>query len=148
MSEETIRRVLTEYRVIAVVGLSRDPEKTSYGVAEYLKKHGFRIIPINPFVNEILGEKAYRSLLDMPSEVQKTVEVVQIFRPSEDVPPIVDQAIRLRKTNGVPSVVWMQLGIVNVQAGEEAREAGLIVVMDHCMMQEHKRLFGNIAGRK
>lgn len=147
MSEETIRKVLTEHRVIAVVGLSREPGKTSYGVAEYLKKHGFRIIPINPFVNEILGEKAYKSLLDMPSEVQKTVEVVQIFRPSEDVPPIIDQATQLQKTNGVPSVVWMQLGIVNEQAGELARQAGLIVVMDHCMMQEHKRLFGNAAGR-
>lgn len=147
MSDEAIKRVLTEHRIIAVVGLSRDPGKTSYGVAEYLKKHGFKIIPINPFVNDILGEKAYKSLLSMPSDVQKTVEVVQIFRPSEDVPPIVDQAIQMRKTNGVPSVVWMQLGVVNEHAGELAREAGLIVVMDHCMMQEHKRLFGNATGR-
>jgi predicted CoA-binding protein len=147
LSDEAIKKVLTEHRIIAVVGLSRDPGKTSYGVAEYLKKHGFKIIPINPFVNEILGEKAYKSLLGMPSDVQKTVEVVQIFRPSEDVPPIVDQAIQMRKTNGVPSVVWMQLGIVNEHVGELAREAGLIVVMDHCMMQEYKRLFGNAAGR-
>ena len=146
MSEEIIKEVLTKYRVVAVVGLSRDPGKTSYGVAEYLKKHGFRTVPINPFVNEILGEKAYKSLLDMPLEVQKTIEVVQIFRPSEDVPSIVDQVIQLRKSNGIPFVVWMQLEIVNEQAGEKARDAGLTVVMNRCMMQEHKRLFGEAAG--
>jgi predicted CoA-binding protein len=146
LSEEIIKEVLTKYRVVAVVGLSRDPGKTSYGVTEYLKKHGFRIVPVNPFVNEILGEKAYKSLLDMPLEVQKTIEVVQIFRPSEDVPSIVDQVIQLRKSNGVPFVVWMQLEIVNEQAGEKAREAGLTVVMNRCMMQEHKRLLGEAAG--
>jgi hypothetical protein len=145
LSEKIIKEVLTKYRVVAVVGLSRDPAKTSYGVAEYLKKHGFRIVPVNPFVNEILGEKAHKSLLDMPLEVQKTIEVVQIFRPSEDVPSIVDQVIQLRKSNGNPFVVWMQLEIVNEQAGEKAREAGLTVVMNRCMMQEHKRLFGEAA---
>jgi predicted CoA-binding protein len=102
LSEEIIREVLTKYQVVAIVGLSRDPEKASYGVAEYLKTHGFRIVPINPFVNEILGEKAYKSLLDMPLDVQKTIEVVQVFRPSEDVPSIVDQVVQLRKNNGVP----------------------------------------------
>lgn len=143
MSDGTIRNVLTKYRVVAVVGLSRDPSKASYSVAEYLKDHGYRIIPINPTTNEVLGEKSHKSLLDMPLELQEAVEIVDIFRPSDDVPPIVEQTIQLKRTWGKPFVVWMQLGIVNEEAAAKAREAGITVVMDHCMMQEHKRLFSN-----
>lgn len=128
------------YKTVAVVGVSRDPTKDSYRVMEYLKKHGFHIIPVNPFADEVLGEKSYKSLLDMPAEVQKTIEVVDIFRPSSEVLPIIEQAIQLRKLYGVPYVVWMQLGIVNEQAAEKARKAGLTVIMDKCMMQEHRRL--------
>jgi len=126
-----------------VVGLSRDPSKDSYRVAEYLKEKGFHIVPINPFVEKILGEKSYRSLIDMPAEVQKTLEVVDVFRPSQDVPFIVEQAVQLKKVHGRPYVVWMQLGIVNEQAAETARTAGLTVVMDKCIMREHRRLIGD-----
>jgi len=127
------------------VGLSRDPSKESYQVAEYLKKHGFHIMPVNPFAEEVLGEKSYRSLLEMPAEVQRTLEIVDIFRPSAEVLPIVEQVIQLKKLLGVPYVVWMQLGIINVQAEERAKDAGLEVIMDKCMMQQHRRLFTNNA---
>ena len=127
------------------MGLSRDPSKESYQVAEYLKKHGFHIMPVNPFAEEVLGEKSYRSLLEMPAEVQRTLEIVDIFRPSAEVLPIVEQVIQLKKLLGVPYVVWMQLGIINVQAEERAKDAGLEVIMDKCMMQQHRRLFTNNA---
>jgi predicted CoA-binding protein len=141
MSRDEIKEILTRYTTVAIVGLSRDRSKDSYRVAEYLKNHGFHIVPINPYSNEILGEKSYKSLVDMPTEVQKILEVVDIFRPSEDVLPIVNQVVQLKKLYDVPYVVWMQLGIINEQAAEKARSAGLIVVMDKCMMQEHRRLF-------
>ena len=110
---------------------------------EYLKKQGFSIVPVNPFAEEVLGEKSYKSLFDIPSEVQKTIEIVDVFRPSEDIPHTVDRAIQLKKLHGLPYVIWMQLGIVNEQAAKAARKAGLTVVMDKCMMREHKRLFGS-----
>jgi hypothetical protein len=141
LSQNEIREILTKYKTIAVVGLSRDPDKDSYRVSAYLKKHGFRIIPVNPFADEILGEKSYKSLLDIPAEIQKTIEIVDIFRPAKDVPPIVEQAVKLKEAHGKPSVVWMQLGIVNEQAAETAKKAGLTVIMDKCMMVEHKRFF-------
>lgn len=134
--------MLTKYKTVAIVGLSRDPSKDSYRVGEYLKNHGFRIIPINPTADEILGEKSHKSLLGIPAETQKTIEIVDIFRPSAEVMPIVEQAIELKKKYGVPHVVWMQLGIINEQAAEKAREASLTVIMDKCMMQQHKRIFG------
>jgi len=140
LDNNEIKKILTRYRTVAVIGLSRYPSKDSYRVAEYLKKHGFHIVPINPASNEILGKKSYKSLIDMPAEVQKTLEIVDVFRPSEDVLPIVNQAVQLKKLHGVPYVIWMQLGIINEKAAEKAREAGLIVVMDKCMMQEHRRL--------
>jgi hypothetical protein len=143
LSDESIKEILMRYKTVAVVGLSRDSSKDSYRVAEYLKNHGFRIIPVNPFVDEVLGEKSYKSLLDMPAETQKTVEIVDIFRPSADVSSIVDQVIQLKRLYGVPFVVWMQLGIINEPAAEMARKAGLIVLMDKCMMREHRRLYAN-----
>jgi predicted CoA-binding protein len=141
LSDDTIKEILTGYKTVAIVGVSRDPSKDSYRVAEYLKNHGFHIVPVNPFADEVLGLKCYRSLLDLPVETQKTIEIVDIFRPSADVPPIVEQAIHLKRLHGQPYVVWMQLGIVNEQAAETARKAGLTVVMDRCMMREHHRLF-------
>lgn len=141
MSQNEIREILTKYKTIAVAGLSRKSDKDSHIVSAYLKKHGFRIIPVNPFADEILGEKSYKTLLAIPSEIQKTIEVVDIFRPTKDVPLIVEQAIKLKKRNGKPHVVWMQLGIVNEQAAEAAKNVGLIVVMNKCMMIEHKRFF-------
>jgi len=127
-------------KVIAVVGLSRDPAKPSHDVAGYLQSHGYRIVPINPTVDEVLGEKAYKSLLDLPEELKREIDVVDIFRRTEDVPPIVDQAIELFRNYRHPLAVWMQLGIVNEEAARKARVAGLDVVMDHCMKIEHKRL--------
>jgi hypothetical protein len=143
LSDEKTKEILMRYKTVAVLGLSRDSSKDSYRVAEYLKNHGFRIIPVNPFVNEVLGEKSYKSLLDMPAETQKTIEIVDIFRPSADVISIVKQVVQLKRLYDVPFVVWMQLGIINEQAAEMARKAGLIVLMDKCMMQEHRRLFLN-----
>ena len=110
-----------------------------------MKRHGFHIVPINPFADEVLGEKSYKSLLDMPAEVQKTLEIVDIFRLSAEVLPIVGQVIQLKKLFGVPYVVWMQLGIINGQAAETAKNAGLKVVMDKCMMQQRRRLFASNA---
>jgi predicted CoA-binding protein len=141
LTQEVITEILTKYRNVAVVGVSRDPSKPSYEVAEYLKQHGFHIVPINPFIGEVLGEKTYKSLLDVPLEVQKSLEIVDIFRPSVEVLPIVEQAVQLKKQVGRPFVVWMQLGIVNEQAAEVAKAADLLVVMDKCMKQEHTRLF-------
>ena len=141
MSQNEIREILTKYKTIAVVGLSRDPDKDSHRVSAYLKEHGFRIIPVNPFADEILGEKSYKSLLDILAEIQKSIEIVDIFRPAKDVPPIVKQAVKLKEMHGKPYVVWMQLGIVNEQAAETAKKAGLTVVMNKCMMLEHRRFF-------
>ena len=136
MSQEEINSILESYRTVAVVGLSRDPDKPSYRVAQYLQSVGYRIIPVNPFVDEILGEKSYKSLLDVP----EAIEVVDIFRPAEAVPPIVEEAIQLKSRVGHPKVVWMQLGIVNEEAARQAKAAGFKVVMDRCMMMEHKHL--------
>jgi predicted CoA-binding protein len=106
-----------------------------------MQEHGFRIIPVNPFADEVLGEKSYKSLLDIPAKLQKNIGIVDIFRKAEDVPPVVEQALKLKEKHGKPCVVWMQLGIVNEKAATIAREADLTVIMDKCMMQEHERLF-------
>jgi predicted CoA-binding protein len=140
LSQKEVKEILTKYKTVAVVGLSRELDKDSHRVSAYLKKQGFRIIPVNPFADEILGEKNYKSLLDIPSEIQKTIEIVDVFRPAKDVPPIVAQAIKLKQKFGKPYVVWMQLGIVNEEAAELARKAGLTVIMDKCLMVEHRRL--------
>ncbi len=142
MSSGQIEKILTESKTIAVVGLSREPEKESHKVASYLKKNGYNIVPVNPFVDEVIGERSYPSLLEIPSQIQREIDVVNIFRRPEDVPPIVEQAIKLREALGKPYVIWMQLGIINNEAAETAQKAGMTVVMDKCIMQEHKRLFG------
>ncbi len=140
-SEEQIKEILTKYKTIAVVGLSNTLGKPSHRVGAYLKQHGYCIIPVNPTIEEALGSKSYKSLLDLSPEIAKNLEVVDIFRKSEDVPPIVAEAIELKKRFGQPFVVWMQLDIKNEAAAEAARQAGLIVVMDKCMMKEHLHLF-------
>lgn len=128
--EATIERILTTCKVIAVVGLSSQPGRAGYYVPAYLQQHGYRIIPVNPSLQEALGEKAYPSLLDIPAKV----DLVLIFRRSEAVPPLVEQAIQIGAR-----AVWMQLGIFNEEAAEKAKRAGLDVVMDACMMVEHRR---------
>ena len=132
-------------KTIAVVGLSRNPEKASNQVASYLKSHGYDIVPINPTANEVLGEKCYGSLLDLPVVLKRQIEVVDIFRRPADVPPVVKQAIELHEKYAHPVVVWMQLGIVNEEAAAEARKAGLGVVMDRCMrIESERRRIGSI----
>jgi len=123
--------ILRKYRTIAVVGLSPNPTRASHGVSEYMKSQGYRIIPVNPGHAEILGEKAYRTLEDIP----EPVEIVDIFRRSEMIPPIVDSAIAIGA-----KVVWMQEGIVHEEAADKARAAGLEVVMNTCILKAHRRL--------
>jgi uncharacterized protein len=133
MTEEQIKGLLSGVHTIAAVGLSADESKPSYRVANYLRRVGYHIVPVNPRATEIFGQSAYR---DLPS-IPEPVDVVQIFRPAEEAPAIVEQAIGMGA-----KVVWMQLGIVNETAAEQARAAGLQVVMDRCMMREHHRLLG------
>lgn len=125
-----------KYRTVAAVGLSRDPSKDSYRVAKFLQARGYRIIPINPSAEEILGEKVYPSLSALPEDVKASIEVVDIFRKAEDVLPIVKEAIEIHKKYGRLKAIWMQEGIVNKEAAKAAAEAGLIVIMDRCMMKE------------
>ena len=132
--------MLESYSTVAVIGLSKDPSKESYEVAKFLKSRGYHIIPVNPSADQILGEKSYPSLQDLPEELKQSIEIVDIFRRSEDVPPIVDQAIELRKKYGKPHVIWMQLDIVNEEAAKKAEAAGLTVIMNHCMRIERQRL--------
>jgi predicted CoA-binding protein len=144
VDEDVLKTILSRYKNVAIVGLSNDPTRPSYTVAEYLKNHGFLVVPVNPYVDEVLRERSYRSLLEIPVEIQKTVEVVDIFRRSEDVLPIVEQAVKIKALHNVLRVVWMQLGVINETAGKIAKEAGLTVVMDRCMKQEHQRLHGRM----
>ena len=132
---DTLRRILRETKTIAVVGLSSKWHRPSYFAAKYLQEHGYRIIPVNPAYEEVLGEKCYPNLLEIP----EPVDVVDIFRFAKDVPPVVDDAIKIGA-----KVVWMQLGIQNEEAAQKARAAGLEVVMNRCMKIEHARLFGDI----
>ena len=129
--QETIANILQDYHTIAVVGLSSQPERAGYYVPAYLQGHGYRIIPVNPNLDQALGEKAYPDLLTVPGPV----DLVLIFRRSQAVPPFVDQAIQIGA-----KALWMQLGILNPPAAETAKVAGLKVVMDACMMVEHRRL--------
>jgi hypothetical protein len=140
LSQDQIREILRKAKTIAIVGLSKKPEKDSCRVSAYLQQHGYRIIPVNPFVDEVLGEKSYKSLLDIPVEIQKTIDIVDIFRKPENIPPVVEQVIALKAMFGRVFVVWLQLGIVNEQAAEAARKVGLVVVMDKCLMVEHQHL--------
>jgi predicted CoA-binding protein len=140
-SDAILKEIYSKYKNVAIIGLSDNPSRPSYVVAEYLKNHGFNIIPVNPFVAEVLGEKSYKSLMEMPIEIQKTVEIVDIFRRSEEVLPIIEQAVQLKKSRRIPHVVWMQLGVINEQAAKLAQEAGLTVVMDKCIRLEHQRLY-------
>lgn len=128
-----IKDILERYRTVAVVGLSPDAGKPSHEVAAYLQRKGYRIIPVNPACSEVLGETCYPSLAEIPGEV----EIVDVFRRSEFVPQIVEEAI----AKGA-KVVWMQEGVVHEQAAARAKEAGLEVVMDRCMLKEHHKVAG------
>lgn len=129
--QEEFWQILRTSETIAVVGLSSKPDRPSYEIAAYLKAQGYRIIPVNPTITEVLGERAYPSLRDIPERV----DIVQIFRKPEDVPPIVEDAIAIGA-----KVVWMQPGIVNQEAAARAEAAELKVVMDTCMRATHRAL--------
>ena len=131
-TNDEIGALLKRARTIAVVGLSDSPLRPSHGVSAYMQTQGYRIIPVNPAIHGALGEKAVPSLAD----VKETVDIVDIFRRSEFVPEVVDEAIKL----GV-SAIWMQEGVMHEQAATKAREAGIFVVMDRCILKEHRKRF-------
>lgn len=131
----TLRRILSQSRTIAVVGLSADWFRPSFFAAKYMQEHGYRIIPVNPKYAEILGEKCYKSLAEIPVKV----DMVDCFRKSEDIVPIAQQAIAIGAR-----VLWQQLGVENQEADALVRAAGLDSVMDRCVKIEHARLFGGL----
>ena len=139
-TDAELRDVLGRARTIAVVGLSDKPERDSNEVARYLKSQGYRIVPVNPMLTEVLGEKAYPSLSAIPREV--SIDIVDVFRRSEQVPPVVDEAIARGD-----KVVWMQLGVEHADAAAKARAAGLIVFENLCIMVQHRRLKGSLPPR-
>ncbi len=130
-SDQQIKELLQKAHTIAVVGLSSSRFRASYGVSQYMQSAGYRIIPVNPNEQEVLGEKSYARLEDVPEKI----DLVDIFRRSEFVPEIVDAAIRVGAR-----AIWMQDGVVNETAAQRARDAGLFVVMDACILREHRRL--------
>jgi uncharacterized protein len=138
--ENRVTTELLKSRTIAMVGLSKDPAKPSQVVAAFLQAHGYRIVPVNPTAEEILGEKCFLSVLDVPDELARTIEVVDVFRKSGDVPAIVDEAITLKKKFGALKGIWLQSGIWNDGARLKAEGAGLLFVQDQCMKIELGRL--------
>lgn len=132
---QSLRRILKENNTIAVVGLSKNWYRPSFFAAKYLLEHGYRIIPVNPNYSEILGQKCYPTLEDIPEKI----DVVDIFQKPEAVAPLAESAISIRA-----NVLWMQLGIFHEESAKKAHEAGLDVVMDKCMKIEHARLFGGL----
>jgi predicted CoA-binding protein len=130
---DAIADLLKRSKIIAVVGLSNSPLRPSYGVSAYMQTNGYHIIPVNPEIKGALGEKAYPSLPEVPEKI----DIVNIFRRPEFVDEIVDQAIQLK----VPAI-WMQEEVVNERAAEKARQAGIFVIMDRCILKEHKARFG------
>ncbi len=130
---EQIKNVLQRSKTIAVVGLSSNPMRASYGVSAYMQEQGYRIIPVNPQEEFVLGEKAYASLLDVPEKV----DIVNVFRRPEFVPEVVDQAIQMKAP-----AIWMQEDVIHEQAAEKARQAGVFVVMDKCILKEHRKIGG------
>jgi len=132
---QDLRRILKTCHTIAVVGLSANWYRPSYFAAKYMMDHGYRVIPVNPAYSEVLGQKCYASLRDIPEQV----DIVDCFRKADDIPPLVDDAIAIGA-----KVLWMQLGVVNDAAATKAAAAGLEVVMDRCVKIEHARLFGGL----
>jgi predicted CoA-binding protein len=130
---DPIADLLKRTRTIAVVGLSNSPLRPSHGVSAYMQTQGYRIIPVNPTIHGSLGEKSYPSLLEVPEKI----DIVNVFRRPEFVEDVVDQAIRLK----VPAI-WMQESVINEKAAEKARRAGIVVIMDRCILKEHKARFG------
>jgi uncharacterized protein len=133
MSDEQIKQILEKAKTIAVVGLASSALRPSYGVAAYMQQKGYRIIPVNPMIEESLGEKSYPSLRDIPKDIK--IDIVDVFRRPDAVPDVVDQVIELK----LP-VLWLQETVIHEEAAEKARQAGVFVVMDRCILKEHRRL--------
>ena len=131
-ANDDIGKLLTNAKTIAVVGLSNSPLRPSHGVSAYLQSQGYRIIPVNPSIKGALGEKAVASL----SEINEKIDIVDVFRRSEFVPGVVDEVIRLK----LPAL-WLQEGVIHEEAAAKARQAGMFVVMDHCILKEHRKRF-------
>jgi predicted CoA-binding protein len=133
---DPIYELLARAKTIAVVGLSERPMRPSHGVSAYMQAAGYKIIPVNPRITEALGEKAYPSLLEVPLEVAGTIDLVDVFRRAEYVDEIVEQAIELKI-----GAIWLQEDVINERAAEKARNAGMFVVMDRCVLKEHRTRF-------
>ena len=133
---DPIYELLSRAKTIAVVGLSESPMRPSHGVSAYMQAQGYKIVPVNPRITEALGEKSYASLLELPTEVRETIDLVDVFRRPEYVDEIVEQAIQLK----IPAI-WMQEDVVNEGAAEKSRRAGMFVVMDRCILKEHRARF-------
>jgi predicted CoA-binding protein len=134
---DPIYELLSRIQTIAVVGLSESPMRPSHGVSAYMQASGYKIIPVNPQITEALGEKAYPSLLEIPAELARTIDLVNVFRRPEYVDEIVDQAIQLKM-----KALWLQEDVINQPAARKARKAGMFVVMDRCILKEHRSRFG------
>jgi len=134
---DPIYELLSRTKTIAVVGLSDNPLRPSHGVSAYMQAAGYKIVPVNPQIEEALGEESYPSLLEMPHEVAEKIDLVDVFRRPEYVDEIVEQAIQLK----IPAI-WLQEGVINERAAEKARKAGMFVVMDRCVLKEHRARFG------
>jgi predicted CoA-binding protein len=134
---DPIYELLARAKTIAVVGLSGSPMRPSHGVSAYMQAAGYKIIPVNPQIGEALGEKSYASLLDIPREAAKQIDLVNVFRRSEHVDAIVEQTIQLK----IPAI-WLQEDVINERAAQKARSAGMFVVMDRCVLKEHRARFG------
>ncbi|AQS59750.1 CoA-binding protein [Desulforamulus ferrireducens] len=133
-SDDKVKKLLETCKTIAVVGLSDKPHRDSYKVAQYMQTQGYRIIPVHPRVKEVLGEKAYKTLADVPEKI----DLVNVFRKSEDTPAVVEQSLPLK-----PQAIWLQLGIANEEAARIAEQAGIDFIQDRCIKVEHARLLGH-----
>jgi predicted CoA-binding protein len=136
-ASDSIYELLARAKTIAVVGLSESPMRPSHGVSAYMQAAGYRIIPVNPQIAEALGEKSHASLLEIPRELAAKIDLVDVFRRSEYVDEIVEQAIQLM----IPAI-WLQEDVINERAAEKACKAGIFVVMDRCILKEHRARFG------
>jgi len=138
LTDRKLRDILKKHRTIAVCGMSRNQDKAAYYVPAFLEEKGYRIIPINPFIQEIREKKSYTALKDIPYEI----DIVEVFRPSDQAPDIVKETIERRKKRGDVSVVWLQKGIRNEEARKLAEAEGILFVQDHCMKMMYKKLLG------
>ncbi len=138
ITDDLLRKILTEYRTIAVVGMSNNPEKPARRIPAFFIARKYNVIPVNPFHEKILGRKSYPSLLEVPDNI----DIVDVFRPSREIPQVVEQVLKRLEERGDVKVLWLQEGIRHDEAAKKAEEAGLVVIQDRCIYKEYVRLFG------